>query len=234
MTAALRRPLVSRVTVAHLVQGCRVARVGHVFDWLTDLVSGSPVTYLVVFGAAAGDVLLPVIPSETIIIAASVLAAQGHLSIWLIVVAAAVGAFAGDNLSYALGRRVGDPIAGRLFRGDKGKRRLEWAERAVRQHGVLLILGGRFIPGGRTASTFAAGTLEMAWRRRFLPADAAAATLWAVYAAALGYVGGSAFKDSLWKSLAASLGAAAVIALAVEVWRRVQKRRRSDVRRAGP
>jgi membrane protein DedA with SNARE-associated domain len=200
-----------------------------VFDWLTDLVSGSPITYLVVFGAAAGDVLFPVIPSETIVITASVLAAQGDLSIWLIALAAAAGAFVGDNISYALGRRIGDPVARGLFRGEKGRRRLEWAEQAIRGHGVLLILVGRFIPGGRTASTFAAGTLELAWRRRFLPADAAAAVLWAVYSAALGYLGGSAFKDSLWKSLAASLGAAAVIALGVEVWRRVQKRRGKDV-----
>jgi membrane protein DedA with SNARE-associated domain len=200
-----------------------------VFDWLTDLVSGSPITYLVVLGAAAGDVLFPVIPSETIVITASVLAAQGDLEIWLITVAAAAGAFIGDNISYALGRRVGDPVAARLFRGEKGRGRLEWAERAICEHGVLLILVGRFIPGGRTASTFAAGTVELAWRRRFVPADAAAAVLWAVYSTALGYVGGSAFKDSLWKSLAASLGAAAVIGLGVEVWRRVQKRRGKDV-----
>ncbi|HET8756025.1 MAG TPA: DedA family protein [Solirubrobacteraceae bacterium] len=199
------------------------------FDWLTDLVSGSPITYLVVFGAAAGDVLFPVIPSETIVITASVLAAQGELAVWLIALAAAVGAFVGDNISYALGRTVGDPVAERLFRGQKGRRRLEWAERAIRDHGVLLILVGRFIPGGRTASTFASGTLELPWRRRFVPADAAAAVVWAVYSTALGYLGGSAFKDSLWKSLAASLGAAAVVALGVEVWRRVQKRRGKDV-----
>jgi membrane-associated protein len=200
-----------------------------VFDWLTDLVSGTPVTYAVVFGAAAGDVLFPVIPSETIVITASVLAAHGELAIWLIVPAAAIGAFAGDNASYLLGRRVGDPVAERLFRGEAAQGRLRWAERAVDRHGALLIMVGRFIPGGRTASTFAAGTLEMAWWPRFVLADAAAATLWSVYACALGYLGGSTFKDSVWLSLAVSLGAAALVAGLIEIWRRVQKRRGRDV-----
>jgi membrane-associated protein len=200
-----------------------------VFDWLTDLVSGTPVTYLVVLGAAAGDVLLPVIPSETIVITASVLAAHGELAVWLIVLAAAVGAFAGDNVSYLLGRRLGDPVAKRLFKGDTAQGRLRWAERAVQRHGAVLIMVGRFIPGGRTASTFSAGTLHMPWRRRFVPADAAAASLWSVYSCALGYLGGSTFKDSVWLSLAVSLGAAALIAVAIEIWRRVQKRRGKDV-----
>ncbi len=199
------------------------------FDWLTDLIAGTPVTYLVVLGAAAGDVLFPVIPSETIVLTAAVLAAHGELAIWLIVPAAAIGAFVGDNVSYLLGRRVGDPVAERLFKSDKSKDRLRWAEYAVHRHGVLLIMVGRFIPGGRTASTFAAGTLEMPWRRRFVPADAAAASLWSVYACALGYLGGSTFRDSVWLSLAVSLGVAGLFAAAIEIWRRVQKRRGKDV-----
>ncbi len=199
-----------------------------VFDWLTQEVSNSPVTYLVVFVAAGTDVLLPLIPSETIVITASILAAQGDLLIVLIVPAAALGAFVGDNVSYWLGRRVGDPVARRLFRGEKGQGRLEWAERAIERRGTVLIAAGRFIPGGRTATTFAAGTLEMPYRR-FLLADAIAATIWAVYVSALGYLGGEAFKESLWLPLAASLGCATAVALGFEGWRRLQKRRGKDL-----
>ena len=57
---------------------------------------------------------------------------------------------AGAALAYLL-----DPVADRLFRGEKGRARLEWAERAVDRHGGVLVVMGRFIPGGRTASTFA-------------------------------------------------------------------------------
>jgi membrane protein DedA with SNARE-associated domain len=56
-------------------------------------------------------------------------------------------------------------VAQRLFKGEKARGRLEWAERAIRRRGPLLVVIGRFIPGGRTASTFAAGTSIELWRR---------------------------------------------------------------------
>ena len=197
------------------------------FAWLTHLVSGQPLTYLVVFGAAGGDVLFPVIPSETVVITASVVASHGGLMIWLVAAATAAGAFCGDNVSYGLGRWIGEPVARWLFRGDKGRQHLEWGQRQIRQRGPLLVVAGRFIPGGRTATTFAAGTMELEWRR-FATADAIGATLWAGYTVALGYLGGAAFAHSLWKPLAASLGVAALITVAIEVARRLHGRRRPD------
>jgi membrane protein YqaA with SNARE-associated domain len=141
--------------------------------WLTQHVTASPLTYLVVALAAGGDVILPLIPSETLVITAAVLAAQGRLSLWLIVPPVAAGAFIGDNVVYWLGRGVGDPVSRRLFKGETARRRLEWAERAIRGHGARLVLAGRFIPGGRTASTFAAGTLDLAY-----PSTRSGATRW--------------------------------------------------------
>ncbi|MBK5220051.1 MAG: hypothetical protein JJE35_09745 [Thermoleophilia bacterium] len=107
------------------------------FDWLTHEVSDSAVTYLVVFAAAGLDVFFPFIPSETIVIAASVLAAQGGLLIFLIVPAAALGAFLADNVAYWPGRWIGDPLAQRVFRGAKARggwsgRRRRSASRAQR------------------------------------------------------------------------------------------------------
>lgn len=198
------------------------------FEWLTSEVSNNPVTYLVVLGAAAADVLLPLIPAETIVLTAAVLAGQGELLIWLIVPAAAVGAFLGDNVSYWLGRRVGDPVAQRFFRGEKARSRLAWAEAAIHRRGVLLIVIGRFIPGGRTATTFAAGTLAMEYRR-FLVADGSAAFIWALYISMLGYVGGASFEDNLWLPLAIALALAMLVAVAAEGWRRFQRRRGKDL-----
>jgi membrane protein DedA with SNARE-associated domain len=67
-----------------------------VFDWLTH-VQASPLTYLAVLGACAFDAVLPVVPSEAVVIAASILATRGEVSIWLIAVAAAAGGFLGDT-----------------------------------------------------------------------------------------------------------------------------------------
>jgi membrane-associated protein len=199
-----------------------------VFDWLTQEVGQSAITYPIVFAAAATDVLFPLIPSETIVITASVLAAQGELLIWLIVPLVAIGAFLGDNLCYLLGRKIGDPVADRLFKGEKGEARLKWAEEALRRRGAILIAVGRFIPGGRTATTFAAGTLEMPYRQ-FAVADASAAALWALYVSMLGYLGGETFKDNLWLPLFASFACAMAVGAGFEVWRRLQKRRGKDI-----
>jgi membrane protein DedA with SNARE-associated domain len=197
-------------------------------DRLTELVSDTPITYVVVLLAAAADVLFPVVPSEAMVFTAGVVAANGGLILWVLVPAVALGAMAGDNVSYWLGRRIGDPVAQRLFTSETSRRRLGEARDLIARHGAAIVVLGRFIPGGRTASTFASGMLEMPWRRFFL-ADAVAAFTWALYAVLLGYLGGEAFRDSLWQPIAMSLAIGLTLALAAEIWRRVQRRRGRDL-----
>ncbi len=189
------------------------------FEWLTAEVSNNPLTYAIVFAACATDVLVPLIPSETIVIAAAVIAGQGELLIYAIVPAAALGALLGDNVAFLLGRRLGEPLAGRLFRSERSRARLRWAEREIEARGPSLIVIARFIPGGRTATTFAAGMLGMAYLR-FLRADVAAALVWALYVSMLGYVGGASFEDNLWLPLLIALAVASLISVGVEAWRR--------------
>lgn len=192
------------------------------FDWLTH-VQASPLTYLAVLGACALDAVLPIVPSEAIVIAASVLATKGELSIWLIALAAAAGGFLGDTGSYVLGRTAGAAAARRLFRSPKAKGRLTWAGGALDRHGATIIMVARFIPGARTATTFTAGTVRLAWPR-FAAADAVGATLWAMYAAGLGYLGGETFERRPLYAFLFGLGVALLVALAVEAARRLRRR----------
>jgi membrane-associated protein len=192
-----------------------------VFDWLTQ-VQASPLTYLAVLGACALDAVLPVVPSEAVVIAASVLAARGELSIWLIALAAAAGGFLGDTGSYVLGRTAGAAAAGRLFRSPKAKRRLTWAREALDRHGGTIIVVARFVPGGRTATTFTAGMVRLSWPR-FAAADAVGATLWAAYAAGLGYLGGETFDRRPLYAFLFGLGLALLVTLVVEVARRLRR-----------
>jgi membrane-associated protein len=193
-----------------------------VFDRLTQL-SASPLTYLAVLGVCALDAVLPIVPSETVVIAASVLAARGELLIWLVAVAAAAGGFLGDVGSYLLGRTAGAAAARRLFRGDKARRRLDWAGKALARHGAAIIVVARFVPGGRTVTTFTAGTVHLPWPK-FAAADAAGAILWAIYAAGLGYLGGETFERRPLHAVLFGLGAALLITLSVEVVRRLRRR----------
>jgi membrane-associated protein len=198
-----------------------------VFDRITEYVGGSPLTYGVVFAVSAIDAFFPLVPSETVVITAGTLAAGGGLLLYLVIPAAALGAFAGDNLSYALGDLFGERATKRLFSSEKGQLRLRQAQHLLDRYGAIVIIAARFIPGGRTATTFAAGTFDMTWRR-FVLYDAIAATIWATYAGLIGYLGGSAFQE-IWKALALGLGIALAVAGVIEVVRRVQARRDTDL-----
>jgi membrane protein DedA with SNARE-associated domain len=193
-----------------------------VFDWLTH-VQASPLTYLAVLGACALDAVLPIVPSEAVVIAASILATRGELSIWLVALAAAAGGFVGDTGSYVLGRTAGAWAAGRLFRNPKAEGRLAWAGEALDRHGATIIVVARFVPGGRTATTFTAGTVQLSWPR-FAAAAAVGATLWAAYAAGLGYLGGETFERRPLYAFLFGLGVALLVALVVEAARRLRRR----------
>jgi membrane protein DedA with SNARE-associated domain len=196
------------------------------FDQLTQLVAESSAwAYVVVLLFAVVDAVLPVAPSETAVITAGVVAVSGDLSLPVVIAAAAVGAFAGDNLAYGIGRRYGTRVTDRFFRGEKAKRRLDWASTKLEERGGELIAVARFIPGGRTAVTLTAGLTRFPWRR-FAVFDAIAALIWAGYAALLGYFGGQAFEHQPWKGLLVALGIAFAVTLGTELVRWLLRRRR--------
>jgi len=200
------------------------------FDQFTHLVAeASGWAYAVVLLFAIVDALIPIVPSETAVITAGVVAAAGDLALPLVIVAAAVGAFVGDNLAYGLGRRYGDRVVRRFFSGDKARRRIETAERQLDQRGGELIAAGRFIPGGRTAITLAAGLTSFPWHR-FARYDGIAAVIWAGYAALLGYFGGHAFEHQAWKGLVLALGIAFAVTLGTEAVRFLLRRRHRHVK----
>src|SRR5207249_10202831 len=102
---------------------------------LIDFLTGSDWTYLILFAICLGDAVIPILPSETAAIVCGIQAARGQLSLPLVLLGAAAGAFAGDNTSYALGRWVGEPIQQRLFSGETARRRLDWAESFLADRG---------------------------------------------------------------------------------------------------
>jgi len=193
-----------------------------VFHSLVNAISGSAWSYGIIFGVAALDGFFPLVPSETTVIAAGVLASSGKLSIALVILAAAAGAVVGDNVSFWIGKLLGERIAERAFAGSRRKH-LDRAHQMIEERGGYLILIARFIPGGRTAATFACGTLDWEWIR-FIKYDIAAGLVWGSYAGLLGYFGGKTFKDSPFKGFLVAFGIALAITGGVELVRWIRKR----------
>ncbi|MDQ2982923.1 MAG: DedA family protein [Actinomycetota bacterium] len=193
---------------------------------LAHQVSGSWWSYPLVLALAYADVLLPLVPSETAVITAGVLASTGRMHLSLVILAAAVGAVAGDNTAYMLGSYFERPLRRRFFAEGKSERRIRWAERQINERGGQLIIVGRFIPGGRTVVTFASGWLDLRWRR-FIVFDVIAGLTWASYAALLGYFGGKAFAGSPWKGLVLAFAIALAVTGCVEGARWLLRRRKT-------
>ena len=190
---------------------------------LVELLTGSLWTYPLLFGICAGDALIPAFPSETALIVCGIQAARGELSLEWVIVCAGAGAFVGDNASYAVGRWLGRPAVKRFFSGEVAQSRLDWARNFLRQRGSYVLIVARFVPGGRTATTFTAGLVHLRWPTRFAPYVFLAAILWSVYGALLGYLGGRIFKDQPIYALLVAFGIAALITVGVEAWRRVRR-----------
>jgi membrane protein DedA with SNARE-associated domain len=161
-----------------------------------------------------------VLPSETAVIALGVATANSTDPRALLLVAlAAAGAFLGDNAAYLLGRRFGPAASKRVFATERGAHRREWAQQSLTRYGARIIIGCRFIPGGRTAITLTCGLVGYS-RRRFIAATACAAVIWASYAFLIGRLGGQAFADRPWAGLLLALGLTIAVSVVIEAARR--------------
>jgi membrane protein DedA with SNARE-associated domain len=114
-------------------------------------------------------------PGQTLLIAAALTAAQGHLSIVWVLIFATAAAVLGNSLGYLLGRWGGRPLLARFrVRGD----RLERLEERFRRYGGSLVLVARFFDGLRQLNGIVAGMLNMPWRT-FTGYNVLGAGLWA-------------------------------------------------------
>jgi membrane-associated protein len=192
-------------------------------DAIIQLVEGavlSPWVYVALFGFAAVDGFLPLVPSESLVITAGVFAANGEPSLPLVIAAAALGAFAGDHVSFAGGRKLGARALGSMRADTRRRRAVDWASRALTRRGGLVLIVCRYIPGARTATTITAGAVGYP-ARSFSLFVAIAAGSWAVYSALVGYIGGAAFEENPLNGLLLGLGLAVGLTVLVEVARRI-------------
>lgn len=182
-------------------------------EWLEDF-SSRWYFLVIIFAVAYLDSVVPIVPSETMVIVGGVAAGAGEQSLPLVILCGAVGAALGDNTAYLIGARLSGRIGRRAERSPKLARRLAWANEQIAFRGGPLLVTARFIPGGRTALTLSCGITRQP-KRWFVGWILVAVTIWATYAAVLGYVFGDTFDHTTALILAfvTALGINALIEL---------------------
>ncbi|MDD9208107.1 VTT domain-containing protein [Georgenia sp. 10Sc9-8] len=170
------------------------------------------------------DGFFPPVPSESVVIAVAVLAVTGEgPSLWLLVAAAAVGAFCGDLIAFTIGQHV--PVHRmRLFSTGRGRAALDWASRALERRGTVFILSARFVPIGRVAVNMTAGAVGFP-RLRFVVVAAIAGLVWAGYSTVLGVGAGHVMHEHPLVAIAIGVVGGVLLGFLVEaVLRRVGAR----------
>ncbi len=132
-----------------------------------------------------------VIPGDTILVIAGLLAADGTLSLPVILVIGLIAAVVGDNVGYWIGRHGGQPLVRRL----EGRyrfmaRRLEQGQAYFKSHGGKTVVTGRFVAFIRSFIPFLAGVGHMHYGKFFIY-NLIGASLQVVGLILLGYFFGS-------------------------------------------
>src|SRR5215210_5315564 len=167
--------------------------------------------YVALAGLVGFETMGIPLPGETALIAAGVLASEGHLKIELVIVVAAASAIVGDNVGFWIGRRGGRKLLelpGPLARHRQSV--LVRGEAVFRRHGGKTVFFGRWFSGLRIASAWLAGVNRMAWGE-FLFYNALGGIAWATSVGLLAYWAGHSADEVVKVIGVGGLGAAVVL-----------------------
>ncbi|MBG6217206.1 membrane protein DedA with SNARE-associated domain [Arthrobacter sp. CAN_A6] len=185
---------------------------------LSDLVVAAaeqPWVYLLVFVCCTVDGFFPPFPSESVVVGlASLIIAQGVPNPWILIAVAAGGAFAGDNIAYAIGRGIGTRRF-RWMRSPRSQRSFEWAGYEMEKRAASLLLVARFVPIGRVAVNLTAGATGYS-RKRFVALTALAGVVWAAYSVGIGALAGAWFENNHLLGVVVAVTVAVVLGLLVD------------------
>jgi undecaprenyl-diphosphatase len=192
-----------------------------------------PWTYLLVgvlAYAEAAAFLGLVVPGETAIIVAGVVAGQGEIDIVALIALVWACSVAGDLTGLLLGRRLGRPFL--LRHGPRvgiSEERVHQVDGFFERHGGKAVFFARFVGLARALSPFLAGSSGMPLRR-FLPYDVLGAGIQVTALCLLGYVFWHSLDQvlAIAKQGALALGATITVVVAVVAavrWLRVPANR---------
>ncbi|WJH26318.1 VTT domain-containing protein [Pseudarthrobacter defluvii] len=173
--------------------------------------------YLWVIPMVIGDAIFPPIPSEMVVITGGALSADGRANVFLVLVLAALASWLGDMVVFHLFRRRLSHVLDRWKWGRRVHTGIHAAlAKAGRSSTYGTIIGARFIPGGRLATSAASGVANVSVRGFSLCAGLGA-VLWACWLVGLGYFTGSTTKLPFWASSLIGVAVGLVIGAVVGI-----------------
>ena len=170
-----------------------------------------------------------VVPGETAVFVAGVVAHGGRLPLAAVIAAAAVGAVVGDQIGYRLGRRWGPGLISRL--PSRLRLRGEQVTGFVARRGRWAVFLGRWTALLRALVPGVAGASGMR-QRDFTLFNMVGGVTWAAVIAALGFGAGAAYASVLTRiDHASEIVLAGVVALVVAwvVVRRILRRHGAEL-----
>ncbi len=139
-----------------------------------------------------------VFPGEIAVLLGGVLAYQGRVPLWAVIIAAVLGAAIGDSIGYAIGKRWGRSLLhgtlGRLPIIRRGlDKHLDQAQEYVRRRGPRAVFVGRFTAALRVLVPGLAGMAGVPYGS-FVAFNLLGAIIWGTGFALLGFFAGAAWQ----------------------------------------
>ena len=188
-------------------------------------------TYPVLVGLVLLESIGIPLPGEIALVTAAAYASLGHISIYAVIILAALGAIVGGALGYLIGLRGGLPLV-LHYGGYIGVRRrhVDRAHAFFEKHGAKTILFGRFIAILRTWAAIVAGGAGMSFPK-FVLYNSIGSVVWAIVFGWLGYYFGRDLP--LLESYISRVSLVLLVALAVGIialvfWKRRKTRSRES------
>jgi membrane protein DedA with SNARE-associated domain len=173
------------------------------------------------------------LPGEIALVTAAAYASLGHISIYIVIILAAIAAIVGGILGYWIGIKGGLPLVAR-YGGYVGVRKshIDRAHAFFERNGAKTILFGRFIAILRTWAAVVAGAAFMSFTK-FVIYTSIGSIVWAI---AFGFLGYNFGRDLplLEKYISrVSFGVLMVGAVGIAVFLIIQRRRSKAERPSG-
>lgn len=126
------------------------------------------------------------LPGDSLLFTAGLVASQGYLNFWVIILGTIIAAISGDSVGYAFGRHVGPKLFTREDSWFFKKSYVEQTKKFYERYGKKAIILARFVPIIRTFAPILAGVGQMNYRI-FLVYNIVGGASWAAGLIILGF-----------------------------------------------